>query len=414
MAFYPNGFIPTSGGQLVPVLLPAPAQPLAAPRTGTVYLHRASDQWANRPPEERYWNLDELFAATKHYQADARTIGCPYAELTVEVTGGHALDLVVGPYAATLSHYAFGQLCADVNAPAEYLRRLPADLAAKNLNHGLLHRTNGANALALLNGNGDLRVRCVTSDRYARIWNADLVERLLPLGERGWINPPARAVDDDPRARPAALADLLPCSRIKVGEQIGPAGLYASDRDMFAFLVNPNHSITIEGVPLYRGFFLENSEVGDRALRLTTFLFNVVCGNHIVWDARNVTDLRIVHLGDTAETRAFQGVLQQYADGSTGEDAESKTKIEKAMKFIIGPSKDEVLDALFGRRIATRTVLENAWDAAQLNPADRFDAPVQSAWGMTMGLTRVSQALPYTADRVELDKAAGKVLALAN
>ena len=49
---------------------------------------------------------------------------------------------------------------------------------------------------------------------------------------------------------------------------IAPAGIYASDHDMFAFLVNEEYRID-DGSDggLARGFFVQNSEVGPRPSR---------------------------------------------------------------------------------------------------------------------------------------------------
>ena len=49
-----------------------------------------------------------------------------------------------------------------------------------------------------------------------------------------------------------------------------PSGLYASDHDMFAFLVAPDRVISDGGGgSLMRGIFVRNSEVGDAALSVT-------------------------------------------------------------------------------------------------------------------------------------------------
>jgi len=127
-----------------------------------------------------------------------------------------------------------------------------------------------------------LLLRALTSEQYKRIWNWEVVERLLPLQERGWRVPQARpAFPDQPGARPATEADILDDAgfglSVKVGDMIAPAGLYASAHDMFAFLINEQKRIkdgTEEG--LSRGIFFENSEVGDKALRCTTFLYRHV------------------------------------------------------------------------------------------------------------------------------------------
>ena len=76
---------------------------------------------------------------------------------------------------------------------------------------------------------------------------------------------------------------------------IAPAGLYASDHDCFAFMVN--ESVTVDDGSdggLCRGFFVSNSEVGAASLKFTS-LYRSVCGNHIVWGAKQAQERHCPH-----------------------------------------------------------------------------------------------------------------------
>ena len=55
-------------------------------------------------------------------------------------------------------------------------------------------------------------------------------------------------------------------------------------------------------------------------------------------------------------------------------------------------------------------MLKEAYSVAEMN-ADEYGSP-RSYWGMSQGLTALSQNEPYTSERVRLDKAAGKILEL--
>lgn len=57
--------------------------------------------------------------------------------------------------------------------------------------------------------------------------------------------------------------------------------------------------------------------------------------------------------------------------------------------------------------------MELAYDQAVKHPEDHVGASPASAWGFAQGLTRLSQQQAYTADRVNLDRAAGKVVRMA-
>src|SRR5205823_3039256 len=151
---------------------------------------------------------------------------------------------------------------------ASYMRALPAPLAADCLNDGLARRDGDVQLLLHRDGggeHGDYSLRSLTS-AYSRLWNVDILRALQPATEAGWMVPPARPAVDDPRARPATIEDIVPGQdsfglAVKEGDLIAPAGVYAGDRDMFVFLVQPDKIIDVAGSDgLMRGVFISNSE----------------------------------------------------------------------------------------------------------------------------------------------------------
>jgi len=165
---------------------------------------------------------------------------------------------------------------------------------------------------------------------------------------------------------------------------------------------------------LGRGFFLWNSEVGAKSFGLSTFLYDAICGNHIVWGAKDVKEIKIRHIGD-ANDRAFNSLrmdLVEYANSSTSDDA---AKIRKARSYVLGGSKDQVLEALIGivaqKRIQlAQGQLDAAYDIAERTP--RYGSP-RNMWGMVNGLTELSQKSEYADRRVTIDRAAGKLMEIA-
>jgi hypothetical protein len=313
---------------------------------------------------------------------------------------------------ALLTHYAFGQIAARVQAPASYLRRLPAPLAAECLNTGLEAKGEDKEARLLFHrNNGDLLLRAVTGEVYERVWNWEVTSRLLNLQDQGWRTAPARpANDSNTRKRLATAEDCGPWTRIQPGETIAPAGLYASDHDMFAFLLHPDRVIDDgSGKPLFRGFFCWNSEVGDKSWGISKFLFESACGNHIIWGTKAVAEFRFAHIGHINEriARTVQVELRKYADDSVSDE---EARIKAARQFVIAASKDEVLDKVFRMRIPvlSRKALEASYGAAE-----KAEYDPKTAWGMVQGITRVSQETAYADQRTELDRAAGKVMQIA-
>jgi hypothetical protein len=197
-----------------------------------------------------------------------------------------------------------------------------------------------------------------------------------------------------------------------VGDTVAPAGLYASDHDMFVFMVNEDRMIDDgTGHGLGRGFFMWNSEVGSASFGIMTFLYDAICGNHIVWNAREVQEIKVRHIG-AADGKAFRGIrteIIRYADDSV---SDLEARIKHARTFELGMTKDEAIDNLFAKatksRInVSRTALTDAYATAEQSP--RYGSP-RSLWGFVNGLTENSQKLAYADERLAMDRAAGKLM----
>lgn len=122
-------------------------------------LFKATRQWAVRPSDQRFETLQALFDATKEYSIQAREAYTTWAKMRVEAVGEDVQLVGREGVPAKFTHWAFGQLCSRVEAPASYLRELPATLAAQNLNHGLANKADETKAQLLFHQNGGLVLR---------------------------------------------------------------------------------------------------------------------------------------------------------------------------------------------------------------------------------------------------------------
>lgn len=385
-------------------------------------LYKASNQWSTRPADERFWDLNEMGRACEQYKASAKEVEMKYSDLRFEASAGEIYVAGKARVPARLTNWAFGQVCQRVNAPASYLRTLPSTLAVQNLNHGYSKpiASDEDNTRLMYHQNGSLILRAATSLKYKRVWNSDIVRRLQSYVPQGWQVPPARPAGvANERTRVATPEDVLRLKKgglsIDVGDVIAPAGLYASDHDMFVFMVNETKPVDDgTGHRLGRGFFLWNSEVGAASVGIMAFLYDAVCGNHIVWGAKNVEEIRIRHIGN-ADHKAFQSIrteLISYADSSVS-DLEAQIRKARTYEFA-GPeaSKDAVVDAVIAfatkaKVQVTQKIIGEAYDIAERE--ERYGSP-RSAWGIANGLTELSQKCEYTDERIKVDRAAGKIL----
>lgn len=357
----------------------------------SITLTKANSQWATRPADERFGSLQAMHDAATKFRTSAAVAKIKANALRVAAEGNELV--LTGPKGgnATLTNWSFGQVAEKAKAPANYLKTLPASIAADCINAGLKRADGSDHQLLLARDGGDrLTARAVTSDKYSRIWNADITKRLLELEAKGPWQPAPAAFD-------------------------GSRGLYLGDRDMFAFLVDNERRIFEKGPGggLSRGFFTWNSEVGDASFGIMTFLYEYVCGNHRVWGVQDVNEARIIHIGRDQSAKAFEMMtveVRKYAEASSADD---EAKVLSARQYQIGASKDDVLDAIFKLKVPaiTKKIATQAYDLAEQR-VDWYGSP-RTAWGYAGALTEIARDMPNANDRHALNLAGTRVMEMA-
>lgn len=389
-------------------------------------LMEASNQWATRPADERFWSLEDLHAHQTRRNQQSKERELPFAALRTEAKG-NGLVLTTPRGSAEMTNWSFSQLCGRANAPASYLRTLPSHLAAQNINHGLkaLAETDATAQFLLhqegtIGGTGKVTVRSLMTD-YTRLWNSAIVEGLMKsTRNHGWMVPPARpSSQKDERARPATERDIVPGQEnfglaVKVGDMIAPAGVYEGDRDMFLFLVCPTRIIDDGCKGLMRGVFVWNSEVGAGAVHVKTFLLENVCGNHIVWGASKIKTFRAVHRGGQVLTNFSNNLNRALAAQTVASLGAEETMVRKARALVLGKDREATIETVFNNKKIglTKTAAESAWEWATRWEHTALSAP-STAWGFVHGLTRFSQTMKNADERDRLDAAAGRILDIA-
>ena len=282
---------------------------------------RVSSEWFSRPDDERYLSLGALHAAVRERadRATARTVETRAIRVEARVSDVSRLALAIPgrdePVAPT--HWSFGQLCGLVGAPSGYLRQLPAPLAGINLQHGL--SSNRAELVKTLEAeDGRVELRAVTGPDYGRIWDHELVDAVMRIAGDG--------VGDTRWKVPGTLdwSTMIHNPFVEVTKDT--TTLYASDRDVFLFLVDDTHPIEAGKLPngdpdlYFRGFYAWNSEVGSKTLGMATFFLRAVCMNRNIWGAEGFEELSIRHSKFAAHRFAHQAApaLARFADSSPG------------------------------------------------------------------------------------------------
>ncbi len=365
-------------------------------------MHR---QWASRPDDERFASLAAMAAKL---EADDRSSGerpISFDQLKIQPSPNGNQDLqLVGPQGnpATFTHWSFRQLCGLAKAPAAYLQQLPADLASSALNYSLQQAERAqehdrAKLYLQQLGQTDpatlapaMRVRAVTGRDYTRVHTAQIVRRLeQQIAGQTWRAP-------EVYARGEFGANLEPC----VG--------FAGDRDAYICLVDSDRTVTDPTDPsqeLWRGIMVLNSEVGRRRLKWLFFLCQKVCANFMIWDYQEIASFDRVHTGTKIHdwTRELPQQMHTIRELPA---ATEQTTLDRAAGTELAKTKEKTISA-----VTTATRIPTATATAAYDAAEQWNQNPRSIWGFAHGLTRVSQATGYQDQRLELDRAAQKLIA---
>ena len=376
-------------------------------RGGTI--GRVSSEWFSRPDDERFLSLADLYGRVRGRADSATTRVVESRAVRVEARSHEPerLSLLVpgrdDPVAPT--NWSFGQLCSLVSAPATYLRGLPAALAGINLQHGLIaHRGEQVKLLETSDGRSELRA--VTGPDYGRIWDHELVAAVMKIAGNG---------TGDTRWKVPGVLDwgtmhynpFVDVSR-------DTTTLYASDRDVFLFLVDDTHPIEAgklaNGDPdlFFRGFYCWNSEVGSKTLGIATFYLRAVCMNRNLWGVENFEEINIRHSKFAANRFAHQAepALTHFADSSP---ANFITGIKTARERIVARNDDDRASFLRNRGFSKS-------DTSKIiaTVLDEEGHPAASLYDFVQGITAVARSKPHQDDRLELEGKARKLLERAN
>jgi hypothetical protein len=368
---------------------------------------RVSSEWFSRPDDERYLSLSALQAAVRQRaeRATARTVETRSVRVEASRDDAESLALIVPgrdePIAPT--HWSFGQMASLVGAPAGYLRQLPAPLAGINLQHGLLsHR---AELIKTLESDEDrVELRAVTGPDYGRIWDHELVEAVMKIAGDG--------VGDTRWKVPGVLdwSTMMHNPMMAISKET--TTLYASDRDVFLFLVDDTHPIEAGRLPngepdlYFRGFYCWNSEVGSKTLGMATFYLRAVCMNRNIWGAEGFEEIAIRHSKFAGNRFAHEAApaLERFAEASP---APFLAGIRAARERIVAGSDDERETFLrkrgFGKSEAAKII------ATVLEEEGR---PPESIYDFVQGITAMARSRPHQDARLELEGRAAKLLAM--
>ncbi|THK36484.1 DUF932 domain-containing protein [Ensifer sp. MPMI2T] len=370
---------------------------------------RVSSEWFSRPDDERYLSLGELYDAVKSRadRAHARTVESSAIRVEASRNNAERLELILPAEKrpVTPTHWSYGQLCSLVGAPASYMRQLPAPLAGINLQHGLLnHRAELVKTLEA--DDGRLELRAITGPEYGRVWDHELVSAVMNIAGNG--------TGDTMWKVPGVLDWSTMTHNPFVDISKETTTLYASDRDVFLFLVDDTHPIEAGRLPngepdlYFRGFYCWNSEVGSKTLGIASFYLRAVCCNRNLWGVENFEEIVIRHSKFAGHRFAHEAApaLTNFANSSP---APFVAGIRAAHERIVAGT-DEDRQGFLRKRGFSKGETARIIDTV-LREEGR---PPESIFDFVQGITALARTKSHQDTRLELEGKAKKLLELAS
>lgn len=361
-------------------------------------LFAANRQWRTRPDDERFVSLIDLQASVRALAGRSQT----------KVVSSRALQIIPGSDAindlqiqgqngtpADLTHWSFGQVCQLAGAPAGYMRKIPAAMAADCINFGLHHTRDVSEVGVLLTRgmpNAPVTMRAATGPQYGRIWDADVVDSLVQRFGDG--------VTGDWRV-PGEFSKAVEITKANTT-------IYWSANNMFVFLADEKNRIEVpnrrDGRPgsLARGFFVWNSEVGAETIGVATFLFDFVCCNRIVWGAQEYREIRIRHTASAPDKwmDRVSPIVEAYAESS----AEPTQRMIAAAQEKRIDDIEKFLNNRFTKKVAVEIKAAFTSDEGR---------PIETLWDAATAVTAYARDITWQDARVDLERQAGDILDLA-
>ena len=186
--------------------------------------------------------------------------------------------------------------------------------------------------------------------------------------------------------------------------------LYASDRDVFLFLVDDLNPIEAgrlrDGSPdlYFRGFYCWNSEVGAKTLGMASFYLRAVCQNRNLWGVEDFEEIIIRHSKYAASRFAHEAApaLLNFANSSP---LPFVNGIKAARERIVA-SSDEDRAEFLRRRGFSKAETAKVIDTVLAEEG----RPPESIFDFVQGITAVARDKPHQDARLDMEAKAKKLL----
>lgn len=361
--------------------------------TATDIQTAAQKQYFSRPSDQKFAELDDLYAAVASRRNRAVEFESEIIDVRAEAAPGGGIVYVAkqNPVPMEPTHWAFGQTAGLIGAPAAYLRKLASQgaesLVIDAINHGIQRReAAGFKFLSVDEADGESStLYAATSPTYGRIWDADVVaatKKVIDSQNGKFYSPWAWGKKH--------------------------RALFGSHQDVFMYFIDGGSIVDGGGSrdQLNRGIYIWNSEVGSATFGIATFLFRETCGNFLVWGVQNAKIVNIRHTSGGPERFINEAVpaLKEFASSSV---KQLEAGVHAAKAYALSTDEDKVVEFAmkhgFTRAEAKRAVAT----------ANNEEGQCATLWDLVNGFTASARMMAFADARADLETRAGKLMRIA-
>lgn len=365
-------------------------------------LGTVSSQWSRRPDDQRFLSMEDLLAHTKALADRSWAEGVALKNIQV-VSSRNNMDqlALLDEQGRELNptHWAFGQLCTMIGAPAAHYRRLPGPIASIPLQYLLrTERTELGKFYGTNLSDGGHQLRAITSPTYGRVMDYEVVEAMMSVLDDTWKVP-----------------GMIDWGRMKYDPNHpiskDTTTLYGSDRDVFVFLVRDQYPVEVGKLPngdpdyMFPGIMVYNSEVGSRSLGIEFMWLRGICCNRNLWGVEDRQVMRIIHTSkaklrfDTEGVRRLIDLTQQPSSM-----LQAQVAAARSIRLVddYGSNRTEPLTDLdFSKKAATEIL-------------DRFlieeGRVAENAWDYVNAVTAWARDIPHQDDRIAVERVGARFM----
>ena len=250
----------------------------------------------------------------------------------------------------------------------------------------------------MVTADGTTELRAVTGPDYGRIWDHELVGAIRNMvGGTDW-------------KVPGVLDWSTMHHNPNVDVTKDTTTLYASDRDVFVFLVDDRNPIEAGRLPngepdlYFRGFYAWNSEVGSTVLGIASFYLRGVCQNRNLWGVEGMEEIKIRHSKFAANRFAAEATpaLASFARSSP----DSFISGVKAARDAKVASDDDERGAFLRKRGFGKGDTQAIIDAVFREEGH----PAETVYDFVQGITALARTKTHQDARLAMEKQAKRLM----